>query len=718
MEDIVIDDKTPVSIKIAKRKKKRNWSVYLIDWVEKALIIGLLLAIDFTLFAGAGSFRIFPTDVTLALEVVYIISGIFIFAFVLMYLFSFSGFFQNVITSIIAGLVSVALVGQFANFDKHSMFGALAETYFGHDIGLLMFSFSHIFLGIAIGVFFFFYLVSSSKQGIAYFVGILFLVWVGTAFHEYTLRDTKSDYLVRVENHKGKVADKAQTGKRFVYIAVPELTSYGYFQDLTNSKTPDSVPNRKMEQTQDVMLGFYIRNGFKYFVNAYVNDYDPFYNIAETLNIGSGRKVKDMLQTNVRVDSLWRFHNLTPKYVYMKENRLFDIFNRSGYDVKAYQGQGIEMCKENGEINVNKCVEKNGLPLNLDKTDYSIKERTLILLAMWIESMDLTEGFPALYKLVRAFADADAIPLLGISYKDIYVINSLQALDILGKDMAADNGNKAYFVYIDLPKMYVYDEFCRLKPVNEWQTKDDLPWIGRQDIFEKRAVYADQVRCLYGKLEEFMQNLRRNDLFDKTVVVLQGTVGVDGLGKGNTNDFVNTAKNEKLVTMAIRDPFQNKFEINYDMCAAPNLLKRYLFKSDSCEDFSALNLHPDALAVLKQNIMSYRILPQDVKNAQQFFGSWYNEWAAVNKVEALPVVIGDPSAEAEAEKQPLQQEPSVQELKEVKVQAVAEQSDLPEAETKSLKGEMQKSSMEEKNAKNAKTTVQPTERVEIKVIEN
>ena len=35
MEDIVIDDKTPVSIKIAKRKKKRNWSTYLIDWVEK-----------------------------------------------------------------------------------------------------------------------------------------------------------------------------------------------------------------------------------------------------------------------------------------------------------------------------------------------------------------------------------------------------------------------------------------------------------------------------------------------------------------------------------------------------------------------------------------------------------------------------------------------------------------------------------------------------------
>lgn len=720
MEDIVIDDKTPVSIKIAKRKKKRNWSTYLIDWVEKAMIIGLLLAINFTLFAGAGSFKIFPTDVTLALEVVYILSGIFIFAFLLMYLVSFSSFFQNVITSAIVGLWAVAMVGQFANFDKHSMFGSFADAYLGHDIGLLLFSFSHIFLGAVVGVAFFIYLVTASKQGIAYFVGILLLAWVGIAFHQYTLRHEKNDYAVLFENKNEKTVEANAKDKRFVYIAIPELTSYNYMLDMMNSKVPDAPANQKLEKTRDVMLGFYIRNGFKYYANAYVNDYDPFYNIAETFNIGSGKDVKEVMQKNVSINGLWRFHNLAPKYVYLKENFLFNIFNRSKYDVRAYQSQGIEMCEENGEINVGKCVEKRGLPISLDKTDYSMKDRTMILLAEWIESMDLLDGFPSLYKLLRTFSDADKLPTLGISYKDIYVIDSLQALDVAGKDIAEDKGNKAYFIYVDLPKMYVYDEFCRLKPLSEWQTKNSLPWVTLQDNFEKRGDYADQIRCLYGKLEEFMQNLRKNGLYENTVVVLQGAVGIDGLGKGNTNDFVNTTKNEKLVSMAIRDPFKNKFDVSYDMCSAPNILKQYLFKKGSCEDFTALNLHPDALEVLKQNIMTYRITPRNIKAAQQNFGGWYNEWAKINQVEALPVVVNNDDI---AEESDTLEQGNIQEGREVKaveVKTVEEQAEQPEAETKNLMQEMQKTQQSGNSDEVQPVPAndnQPQEKIEIKVIE-
>ena len=717
MEDIVIDEKTPVSIKMVKQKRGRSWGAFLVDWVEKALIVGLLLAIDFTLFAGGGSFKIFPSQNSLTLEVVYILSGIFIFSFVLMYLVSFSSFLQNVLTAVIVGVFAVVFVNQFANFDKHSMFAGFAEAYLGHDMGLLMTSFSHVFLGVVVGLIFFIYLVSTNKQGIAYFVGVLFLVFVGVAFHEYTLWGTKDAYAVydNMLKEKSVPADTSQD-KRFVYIAVPELTSYGYMNDLKNSKVADAAVNKELDATRDVMLGFYIRNGYKYFANAYINDYDPFYNMAETFNIGSNKNVQELLQNKVIAQDLWRFHNLMPKYVYLKENRLFDIFNRSGYDVKAYQSQGIEMCREDGEVNVNKCVEKQGIPVGLEKTNYSIEARTAVLLAEWIESMGLTDGFPLLYKLLKTFMDVDGAPMLGISYKDIYVIDSLQALDILAKDIAADKGNKAYFVYIDIPKMYVYDEFCQLKPLEAWKTKDALPWVGVQDNFEKRSVYAEQTRCLYGKLEEFMQSLRKNNLFDRTVVVLQGVVGVDGLGKGNANDFVNTTKNEKLVTMAIRDPFKNKFELDYEICSAPNILKKYLYKKTDCTDSKMMNLHPDALNILKQSILENKITVENVKTAQQNFAPWYEKWAKANKVEALPVAAG----EAEVVSEALPEAPeTTTEIKKAEVKPVDAQSDVPEAQTKNLVQEMQKSGKkQEDSAKSAAKPKETVEKVEIKVIEN
>ena len=66
MEDIIVDEPAPTSIRSRKQKKfrrirpGRDLTVYLFDWLVKGLMIALLLGINFLLFASAGNFSVSP----------------------------------------------------------------------------------------------------------------------------------------------------------------------------------------------------------------------------------------------------------------------------------------------------------------------------------------------------------------------------------------------------------------------------------------------------------------------------------------------------------------------------------------------------------------------------------------------------------------------------------------------------------------------------------
>ena len=65
MEDIIVDEPAPTSIRSRKQKKfrrirpGRDLTVYLFDWLVKGLMIALLLGINFLLFVSAGNFSVF-----------------------------------------------------------------------------------------------------------------------------------------------------------------------------------------------------------------------------------------------------------------------------------------------------------------------------------------------------------------------------------------------------------------------------------------------------------------------------------------------------------------------------------------------------------------------------------------------------------------------------------------------------------------------------------
>ena len=62
------------------------------------------------------------------------------------------------------------------------------------------------------------------------------------------------------------------------------------------------------------------------------------------------------------------------------------------------------------------------------------------------------------------------------------------SFDILFENIEEDKGKQAYFVFADIPSdMYIYDEFCKIRPQTEWINRTNLPWIKRDCIVPRQG---------------------------------------------------------------------------------------------------------------------------------------------------------------------------------------------------------------------------------------
>lgn len=285
------------------------------------------------------------------------------------------------------------------------------------------------------------------------------------------------------------------------------------------------------------------------------------------------------------------------------------------------------MCKVNNETVVNRCVEKNSMPIDFDGMDLSLEQKIEILVAQWIESMGLFEDFSYSYSLLRPFVDVETFPVVGISYKNIDIKNSLDILDRLAKDVDSDTGNRAYFVNLNMPgDTFIYDEYCRVKPIEKWQNKNDQPWVRMISNNEKRKAYAEQLRCVYGALEKFMSALQQSEAGKKSVVVIQGMSGINGMVPLNEKGFLKELKNRKYVDMAIKDPLKSDFKVAHDICSAPNILKQYLYRKGKCPELQEFNLHADAARDFANSLHSLTIDEASIDTAKKNFDAWYQGW--------------------------------------------------------------------------------------------
>ncbi len=629
MEDIIIESSNQSSnvatnVRKVRVRKPRNVVSYIFNWIVKGLFVALLLGINFLLFAGAGNQAVFGSGFMFQPEIMTILIGLLVFSLLLMFLFSFSSFLQNLLVAVLTAGFVLAMLNQFALYDKTSLLVPLLSPYLGYSTAFMFDGISHWVLAGTAGVITLIVLMTASKSNVIYFTGILLVIFAGIAVDDYLVKHKHSEFSVEFDNHLDKGVTEA---KKYVYLFLPNATSYIPLGELKNQlgKTDNA------QETQERLIAFLAKNGFWVYPNAYVKENNAIANMVDALNNIEEKQAGEHVQKNVEITSLWNFHNVRDEDVFIKNAQLIDVYKNSKYQVSAYQSRGIDFCRKNNEMNVDKCVAKINNPIDVSELKLSLWEKSKLLLLQWVNSFHFVTDWSAVYGTLNEVMSADRLPIIGVSYDSLYVVNSFKTLDVLLEDIAKDKGNRAYFVFMDLPSdMYVYDQFCRLKPQDRWVTMENHKWVNNKNVFEKRAAYQEQLSCMIGKLEQFMQQLKDKQLDKNMVVVLQGISGINDISNTKSEDYIENFKSKNMVLLAIKDSAKNNFSINNHICESKNLVRNYLYKQGNCKEFSRLGLSQTSAQGLQNNLLATVVSQSKLNKALQDFDSWYENWLKVS----------------------------------------------------------------------------------------
>ncbi len=587
------------SRKGAKKEKKKPSK-----WLHLLLIIlytTLLPATDFILFAGSGNIKVFDGS-WLPIPEVLMAFGCF---FAIMVIFGFLLSKQFEISGAWAGLVTFAFIyavfKQFSQIQQHITIGTT-------DVPTSM------LLGIVCGAIVF---IVFAQDRVFYKLLLLTatLVMFGNVYVSYMRNMEPHEFVESFNNQK----EDASKRKLYIHFMLPNLASYSYLSTLKNPEA---------SHTKNIMQGFYQKNNFKVYAQAYTPEQEYLDNMIINFNPASKKKSYEHILDTKLLSEYWRFHNLRDEYIYLKDNQLYDVFRKSKFQISAYKSRDFDMCHAKHKINVNRCIEKINQPTNIYSMRLSVWDKTKILFVEWFSSLHLLNDMSSLYNTLASVANVDKTPMVGVNYNNLYVVNSTKTIDILLEDIKKDSGKQAYFVFIDMPSnMYIYDEFCRLKPQDEWLDMANLPWIKTNYNKQRRLAYFQQTKCLYGKLEQFINRLKDENLWNDTVMVIQGTSGVNDFQNYKQEDFIKNFISNRLVTMAIHDNQMKESLVDNSFCPTQSILNEYLFNR-KCKA-SNLGVHSSIVANVRAKMS--RLTTGINQNKISTFDKWYKDWADYNQ---------------------------------------------------------------------------------------
>ena len=623
MEDIIIEERpaTPVStkepakttetkVKIKIKKQGPGVLSYLADWFNKSLIVFLLAAINLVLFLSVGNLNAFrgaPWE--LVPEVSYVLLGLFVLSWLLMFAASLARFIQNLVAAALVGFWFVVLVNQFALFDADSFLYNLAVSWFGEAAAVPFANYSQWIAAALIFLVSWVFFTFAAHRKQFYLVVILAAIALISGVQLYNQRNNMSDF---EEVYADKVITNNKQGNNFVFIAVPNLPSYRYLESI-------SPKYKTANKALKAMLGLYTRNGFVLFPNAYTLGQNEAENLAQSLNLSID---KDLLSRPAKYAENWDFDSLAAKRTELKSSQMLATFEKNGYVRKVFEDNSVELCFVDAKPVANACYRRKMVPMALEAEKFSLRQRIMLLVGQWLGSMDMFTLNRPLYNVLKSFNVAD-VPFIGQDYAEQKALGSVETLDKVAEDIAQGKGNRAYVVWMNLPGQgFVYDEFCQLKPVDKWIVKGGT----EKDEDKQINAYFEQTACLFGKLNDFMRQLKENKVDKNTVVILQGVSGLEIAGLKPADKF----EAENMVTMAVRDPKHTKFTLDNRFCSAPKIVRQYLFKKDECREQEGLNLDENVKNEIVENIKKQNVISNNSLNTLTDANEWFRNWLRAN----------------------------------------------------------------------------------------
>lgn len=275
-------------------------------------------------------------------------------------------------------------------------------------------------------------------------------------------------------------------------------------------------------------------------------------------------------------------------------------------------------------MDTDRCVIKNYKTVSLYDKTKSLEQNIYALLAEWILSFKDQN----LKSVAKMFANMSPLKGIKVSAENrrVSMEGAPQLVNEAADDYAKDKGGQIYVIYVDLPSdIYMYDEFCNLKPRKEWVALKDNS-IQNGGIDEKRKAYADQAKCLIGKLQEYMDVVNASYKSPKTDVIVQGVSTIRDLAGMMAGRYGNFVK-DQLVNLAIRKGKNPKFLINANICLASDFTKTLIRYQDYCYTIDNMKLKKDEALSLKQNLINNSIIRgSKISNIAANYRDWYAEY--------------------------------------------------------------------------------------------
>ncbi len=600
---------------------KQSHSSYFFNWGGKGnsfldkmlrcLYIFLLFAINFVMFVYSINSKLMENN-GLNPAIVIILGGILFISFVLILLLAFAKDLQNGLCAICTMLITCAFFYQFGQGDVDNFIENWCNE---HASWLSYFCFipSPWMVGLFLGIIVFF-LFRNSLALLFVTMVILFSGVIGIQHNEF-LKQPDNEY----QEVKSFTTLSDQDGRdNLIYFFIPKLPSYQLFAGLKD---------KNLHELGDMIVGFFADNDFEVYPNAFVQKNDTMSNIIDILNQVDYTSQSSRNRGIAEFINNWNFVHGSLDVFSLERNELNTRLKENGYKVSMYAMPGFNFCMRGDDFYADRCVVKADKRVSLYDTQVSTEKNVYALLGEWIMSLK-SRNFNSFAKMFINMSSLKNYKVLAENRR-VSEEGSPAVFDVLLNDFRRDPDGHSYIVYIDLPSdMYIYDEYCNLKPRKDWiALKDNSIYPGGIDA--KRKAYAEQTKCVIGKMQEFMEALHNNPKLKRTNIIVQGVSTIQELAEVSGDIYSNFVAGG-LVTLGLRRAQASKFLINANICLASDFTKTFINFQDYCYSLDSMPKYKsEDKYILKKNLINNSIIRNGVlRNSVGKFKDWYKLYRA------------------------------------------------------------------------------------------
>lgn len=602
------------SLKLSKNSRSSGSSYKransLTDKMMRVMYLFMLFALDLIMFVYSVNGKLFENG-SFNPALLYIFIRMFIASFVLIFALFFSKDLQNVVCSLLTLVFVIVFYNQFALFDVNTFI----ESWLSKNSSAMSFL-AFIPSVWMVGIFFAVIIFFAFRYSLSLFfivVVLLLSMGLGIKNNEFTEVDSEEYYVLKnmYHNHKSK------QNHNLVYFMIPEFPSYHF---LSN------VKNGYFRELRDLMIGFYANNDFEIYPNAFVEKDDVVSNIVDIYNQVDYTSTTSSNRGYAEIIHEWNFRKGSLDTHSLEFNELYDVLKKEeGYNISTYSAPEFNLCYKKDDLLTDRCVVKNHKNISLYDKNASKEKNIYAILGEWISSIKMRE-LKSLAKMLIGNSNLKGRKVL-LENRRVSIEGATKLFELLEKDFVRDNDGVAYMVYVDLPAdVYVYDEYCNLKPEKDWVAiKDNSLYSGGME--NKRRAYAEQAKCLIGKMQGFMNAVKESGKLHNTDIIIQGVSNIKELSDLQAGRYSNFVK-DRLVNLAIRKGKNPKFLINANICLASDFTKSYLRYQDFCYTIDNMKMPSDEMYSLKQNLINNSVIRGNkISNIAINYREWYEDFS-------------------------------------------------------------------------------------------